>query len=333
MSMKTVVGQEYAKKRLGKLFTGEPGHAYIFLGPEGIGKRTMAKEVAKGFLCMSPTEDGACGVCPSCRYFESGTHPDFRHLFIPDGEKLIKVDTVRSKIGADVSLFSQISKRKVYLIDGDGLNEQGQNALLKTLEEPPPGVHFLLTGSDVSHFLSTILSRSDVITLQPNTDEEMLFILEKKVGLSEASAMPYVLFSEGIPGRALALSESPWFSELRNESADMFFFLANASVTECLTAVYGFFEENKDHVSDVLSVWQLIVRDLSVLLHGQEKERLMNKDFLEKMRLFLQKRPLTIEDTDRAGMVLSRTFSALRANCSFESTICSMLLSIVNHQG
>ena len=328
MSMISIVGQEYAKARLGKLFFSEPGHAYIFLGPDGIGKRTLAREAAKGLLCSRPDENGACDTCGCCHYFDGGTHPDFRELAVSGGESLIKVESVRSQICGDVNVFPQIANRKVYLIDGDGLNEQGQNALLKTLEEPPPNVVFFITGTDISRFLSTVISRAEIISLRPNTESELTSLLQKLVGLSPEESLPFVRFSEGIPGRAVSLSSSTWFAELRGEAADVFFSLSGSSVTCRLTTVYSFFEENRDHISDILTVWQMILRDLAVLSCGQEESRLMNADFLQKMTDFLRRRNWTSEWIDSANRVLSQTFSELRANCSFESAVCGMLLSL-----
>jgi DNA polymerase-3 subunit delta' len=91
-----------------------------------------------------------------------GVHPDYRELELQEKEKVIPVDAVRQRIGADLYHQPQLGMRKVYLVDADALNEQGQNALLKSLEEPPPYAIFLLTALSARHLLPTIVSRAVV---------------------------------------------------------------------------------------------------------------------------------------------------------------------------
>ena len=137
MAFSSIVGQVDAKVRLGSALEGIPGHAYVFAGPDGIGKTLVAREFAKALLCQAPSSDGACGVCTSCRHFGNGVHPDFKTLTLDGKEKNIKVERVRQSVCADLNMRPQFGNRKVYLIAADFLNEQGQNALLKSLEEPP----------------------------------------------------------------------------------------------------------------------------------------------------------------------------------------------------
>lgn len=328
MSLQTIIGQEHIKSRLRRIFADGAGHAYLFSGPLGMGKKAIAKVAAKGILCASPNEDGACGKCDSCIYMESGTHPDFKELTIPAGEKMIKVDTVRTRVCADVQILPQISDYKVYMLEGDGLNEQGQNALLKTLEEPPPGVVFLITGTDESRFLPTIISRVELMNLLPNTQEELLLILRKNTQLTDDKAVFYARFSDGIPGRALSLSESLWFGVLRKEAIEAFFSLFEKSMAEKMVESYAFFEENKEHVPEILAIWQLMLRDISILFFYREEETVVNSDYKEQMLSFLNTYGWTAADADRATAVLARTISERKVNCSFESMICEMLISL-----
>ena len=201
MAFSELIGQNEAKQRLGASLLSEPGHAFLLVGPSGVGKKTLGREFAKGLLCSHPTKDGGCGKCPNCTYISAGTHPDYKELLLPSGEKNIKVADVRSKILSDVGIMSQIAERKVYLIDADGLAEEGQNALLKTLEEPPKHVVFILTVSDESKLLPTILSRTVTVRLLPNKEEEVYEALRKRnEELSEEDARLYAKFSNGVIG-------------------------------------------------------------------------------------------------------------------------------------
>jgi len=328
MALSSIIGQAYAKERLGTLFSGEPGHAYVLTGPSGIGKTMLAREVGKGLLCSNPTKDGACGICPCCRYFDEGTHPDFRELSLGSGEKTIRVADVRSRIGADVNIYPQISSRKVYLIDGDGLNEEGQNALLKTLEEPPPSVVFILTVADAGKLLKTIVSRAVMISMPPNSEKEILIILHQKTKLDESEALFYARYSNGIPGQALSLAQSQWFSSLREDAVDLLFSFALCGKSDVLTTGYSFFDTNKDHVPEILLILQLVFRDMALLLRMPGGCSLLNEDKRDKMIHILSRNQLNVQNIESASHAATHAAQALSSNCSFESTVCQMLLSI-----
>ena len=328
MAFSFIVGQQYAKERLGKLLCGEPGHAYVFCGPTGIGKTLLAKEFAKGLLCQNPSSDGGCGVCPDCRYIAEGTHPDFRMLMIPNGEKGIKVADVRSRIGSDVNIMPQIAKRKVYLIEADGLNEEGQNALLKTLEEPPSYAVFILEISDSAKLLPTIMSRVVTVTLHLNTQAEVMQILSSSLSLEKEQEIFYARYANGIPGEAVKLAQSPWFSELRDETIDYLLSIPYASKSELLTSGYAFFESNKDHINEMLKIMLFVFRDMAILLSESDPAFLPSTDKRDKIENVISQKKLGVPGVTKAAAAVEYASRALTANCSFESTICQMLLSI-----
>jgi DNA polymerase-3 subunit delta' len=328
MALSGVIGQTYAKSRLGMLFLGEPGHAYVFSGPVGIGKKRLAHEVACGLLCEQPGDDGACGECHNCLYFREGSHPDFREISLGDGDKNIKVSEIRSRICGDVSIYPQISARKVYMIEGDALNEEGQNALLKTLEEPPPYAVFLITVTDTSKLLQTILSRSAIIPLHPNTEAELLEILKLELAISGDEALFFARYAKGIPGQALSLAKDRNFSELRNETLDMILSIPSRTRTDLLTQGYSFFEAEKDRIDEILMMIQLLLRDFAFLIRYPDGNSLLNVDKRDKITHILSHSQIQMEQINRASLAVNRAVRALSANCTFESTICQMLLSL-----
>ena len=270
MAFSELIGQNEAKERLGASLLSEPGHAFLLVGPSGVGKKTLAREFAKGLLCSHPTKDGGCGKCPNCTYISAGTHPDYKELLLPSGEKNIKVADVRSKILSDVGIMSQIAERKVYLIDADGL-----------AEEPPKHVVFLLTVSDESKLLPTILSRTVSVRLLPNKEEEVYEVLRKRnEELSEEDAKLYAKFSNGVIGYALGLSESNWLISDWEEVSDLILRLPEISRTELLTDVYNFFDEEREHFPDILSLMSMVYDEMAICatvpdspcLHGEQKK-------------------------------------------------------------
>ena len=328
MAFSELIGQDKAKERLGASLLGEPGHAFLFVGAAGIGKKTLAREYAKGLLCEHPTENGGCGKCHNCIYMREHTHPDYRELLLPKGEKNIKVADVRSKILSDVGIMSQIASRKVYLIDADGLAEEGQNALLKTLEEPPKHVTFLLTVSDESKLLPTILSRTVQIRLVPNTETEVISALKaQQPDILDDEAELYARFSGGIIGYALDLTQTTWLVDAWDELLTMVLGLPEATRTELLTEKYSFFDEERDHFPEMLALMNMIFDELAILSAGSA-DNLHDGSKKDKMNSVLKKHHITTEQIAKCSHILTTASKAYKANGNFEILVCRMLLAL-----
>ena len=329
MAFTDLIGQQQAKQRLGVPLMGEPGHAFLLIGPSGIGKKSLAREFAKGLLCEHPTENGGCGTCPNCIYMREHTHPDYRELLLDPGEKNIKVAEVRSKILSDVGIMSQIASRKVYLIDADGLAEEGQNALLKTLEEPPKHVVFLLTVSDDSKLLPTILSRTVSVRLVPNTEEEVM----EAIKAAQPDTLPeearlYARFSGGIIGYALNLSNTSWLVNDWEELTNLILRLPEITRTELLNGIYSFFDAEKEHFLDLLALMSMIFDEMAIAISDPKSERLHDEGKKDKMISVIRKHRLTLGKIGKCSTVLGETSKAFRANGNFEIIVCRMLLAL-----
>ncbi len=188
---------------------GRIAHALLFAGAAGTGKSLLARQFAYSLLCSQPDESGlACGQCRECRLLEAGTHPDF-HLVAPEeGSKNIRIDAIR-QLQEESALVVGEGRSRVFLLDpAEAMGTAAANALLKTLEEPPPGVHLLLVTSRPEQLPVTIRSRCQQLPLrQPPEKEALAWLLEQR-GLEADRAAWLLQLAGGGPVAARALLDS-----------------------------------------------------------------------------------------------------------------------------
>jgi DNA polymerase-3 subunit delta' len=189
-------------------------HAYLFVGPTGVGKRLFAGELAKALLCEGPTAANleACDRCSACILVEAGTHPDFFAAGRPDESPNIPIEVVR-ELCHGLALKPARGRGKVAILDdADDLNDPitlhaAANAFLKTLEEPPPGSVLLLIATNSEQQLSTIVSRCQVVRFAPLPQKVVAELLLAN-GISDAAMVErLVRLSDGSPGQALDLAD------------------------------------------------------------------------------------------------------------------------------
>lgn len=205
MRFSTLLGQSKAQILLGRAVeSGRLAHAYLFAGPDGVGKTTMALELAAVLLCRSPVDGRACGGCPGCLQFRSGNHPDFLRLR-PDGA-FIKIDQIRTLKKALQFAPLEGARRIVLLEEVQHMRREAGNSLLKLLEEPPKGNLFLLIGNAVGSLLDTIVSRCQVIPFAPLPVSMAAEIVQRhRPELTTEDAQTLAALAGGCPGQAMAM--------------------------------------------------------------------------------------------------------------------------------
>ena len=190
---------------------GRLAHAYLFVGPSGIGKRLFAGELAKALLCEGRPAGGkleACDTCPACILVDAGTHPDFFAVAKPEESNEIPIDTMR-ELCAGFAMKSARGKGKVAVLDdADDLNDASANCFLKTLEEPPPRSVFVLVGTRPDRQLATVVSRCQVVRFAPLPEADVVDFLLKNGVEDKAHATRLARLSGGSPGQALALADA-----------------------------------------------------------------------------------------------------------------------------
>ncbi|MCK4850416.1 MAG: hypothetical protein KAT11_03645 [Phycisphaerae bacterium] len=239
MSIVSVIGQDQALDRLQQALRSQRvPHGYIFHGPAGVGKELCAREFAKILLCANRQKrqrDGqdvfdCCDSCDSCRAVQADVHPDYTIVYREQIRELrpeqndngsgrtkahkataLAIDVIREKLNKPAQLTSAYGRGKVFVVREIHLaNVHAQNALLKTLEEPPDGTVLILLADRLEGLLPTVLSRSQMVMFAPLGRD---FLLERltQSGCKQPQSGFWSRFADGSLGRALWLAEQDWY--------------------------------------------------------------------------------------------------------------------------
>ena len=205
-----ILGQDWVVSHLkAARLAGRLSHAYLFLGPAGVGKATTARALAAALNCAQPGADGdACGTCPSCRRMQAGTHPDFLVISPEESKAQIGIERIRElrRLTAYPPLGG--GWRVVLIKPAEALtvqNDAAANALLKTLEEPPDQHLLVLIARGEADLLPTIVSRCHKLAFAPLPSALIIQELEKRRSLPRSQAALVAALSGGSLGRAIAL--------------------------------------------------------------------------------------------------------------------------------
>lgn len=285
-----VIGHDWAVEALRKdAASGAPAHAYLFLGPPGIGKRTLAMAFAQALNCSQPPLPGeACGACRSCRAIRDLTHPDLHRLQPPRPTEAIRVDAARDLIHA-LSLRPREARFKIaLLLNFQRATESTSNALLKTLEEPARDVVLLITAPSAEELLPTIVSRCRLFRLRPIPAATVASALQKEWGLAPDQAELWARLSCGRLGWAVSQVQDPQAISFRTQRSEEWTRIPSQSRRErfALAQVLSAGKDRKaarERVIRALELWASLTRDL-VICHSAPDMPLANLDHEEGIR-------------------------------------------------
>lgn len=300
-------------------------HAYLLIGSKGGGKRMIADAFATTLECETGGTQ-ACGHCSSWSAFASGNHPDV--VYVRPTKKTLGVDDIREQILEDVSLKQYRYRYKIYIVEqADTMTVQAQNALLKTLEEPPGYAVFLLLAQQEDAFLPTVLSRTVTLRLRPLPDTLVAAYLRQEKGLQEADAAVYAAYAQGSIGTALMLLEDTGFRQMREDILQKLAALPRLGAGE----VFLWAKELEQYKEDLrfLDVMQLWYRDLLLAKRLHSDEYLIQKD--KKLEIFR----CAVEpeaELARKAAVIQRARVQLARNANFRLTMEVMLMELKENQ-
>jgi DNA polymerase-3 subunit delta' len=266
---------------------GKLRHAYLFAGPEGVGRETLALRFAQALNCTQPPEPGAfCGTCKDCRQIQAQQYPDLSIVRPEEGHKDILIDQVR-ELQHTLALAPYAAAYRVALLpDFQQVTEQAENALLKTLEEPPDKVVLLLTVDALESLLPTIVSRCEVIRLRPAPLQAVQTYLEAHHNLPADRANLIAHLSGGRLGAAIGMASNPDQISRRRAQLETLLQLLPAprherfSLADKLTKSY---QDARQNALEAVTLWLSFWRDVFVTASGAALP-LVNVDFTAQVQ-------------------------------------------------
>jgi DNA polymerase-3 subunit delta' len=276
MPLRDLLGHDRVKGLLAHaLQRGRVPQALLFAGPEGVGKKALALCVGRALLCDRNDGD-ACDECPTCRRALRGLHPDL--FLVEAATAAIKIDQVRDAVREIGARPFEGRARALVIDDAHVMTEQAQNALLKSLEEPPPTSHVFLVTAAPAALLPTIRSRCQTLRFGPLAKDVLERHLRESAGLDPAEAALRAAAAGGSLGLALAL-ESEGYRAVREQLLSLLETVDGKGALERLEAAEAL--QGLDDHQQALTVPRSLLRDVAVLHAGGDL--LLNSDLAERL--------------------------------------------------
>lgn len=328
-----IKGHDQLKKHLqGAIAKDKVHHAYILQGEKGMGKKTIAGAFSKALLCENRIEiEGmahSCNKCKSCMQIQTKNHPDL--IYVTHEKASIGVDDIRAQVNNHIGIKPYSSKYKIYVIDDAQLmTEAAQNALLKTIEEPPEYGVILLLANNVNSILSTILSRCIILNLKPVEKHIIKDYLMDHCAVPDYMAGLSADFSGGNLGLAIEYATSEEFMDMKDQVVQLLNNIDRYEVFELIEHMKKISEDKKkvDNFLDLMILWFRdvlmckVTKDPNVVLFQGEYRNIIRQ---AEIRSYNQLETI-INGIEKAKM-------RIRANVNLDIAIEMMLLTIKENE-
>lgn len=320
-----IVGQEQIKEHMQNALSGKKiSHAYIINGEKSSGKEFIAKVFAMALQCERGGTD-PCQECHSCHQALSGNQPDIIRL-THEKPNTISVDDIRAQINNDVGIKPYSSPYKVYIVnEAEKMTVQAQNAILKTLEEPPEYAVILLLTSNLNSLLPTILSRCVVLNMKPVADELVKKYLMQQLQVPDYKAEVCVAFARGNIGKAKALASSEDFENVKSEALSLLKYIQDMEMHEIVMAIKKITEYKLD-VNDYLDIMAIWYRDVLLFKATSDANHLVFHEELQAIRRVAGRS--SYEGIESVINALQKAKNRLNANVNFDLTMELLLMEI-----
>ena len=324
-SFKDVVGHKDILKYISSAVeNNRVSHAYILNGERGSGKKMLANLFAMTLLCETGDNE-PCGKCHSCKQAESGNHPDIIRV-THEKPNSISVDDIRTQVNNTVDTKPYQGPYKVYIIpQADMMTPQAQNAILKTIEEPPSYAVFLLLTENAETLLPTINSRCVMLKLRNIKDTLIKKYLMENLEIPDYKADMCTAFAQGNMGRAIMLANSDHFNEIREEAVQLLKHINEMELNEIVAAVKNI-SVYKLEITDYLDIIMIWYRDVLLYKATKEIDKVVFKDQLQSIKE--QARKSSYEGIELILESLEKAKARLKANVNFDLVMELLFLTI-----
>ena len=323
----SIIGQEHIKEHLRTTLTsGKISQAYLITGECMQGKEFIARIFANALVCEHP-ENGydPCGKCKSCIQAATRNHPDIITV-VHDKPNTVSVEDVRKQIVSDAQIKPYQSKWKIYIMnEAEKMTPQAQNALLKTLEEPPEYVVIMLLTTSKPAMLPTVLSRCVQLDMRPAHDKDIKNYLMSEVKIPDYQADICTAFARGNVGKARSLALSEDFDGIREETVRVLKYIRTMDTSDIIKTLKKL-EEYKLSVNDFLDLMMIWYRDVLLYKATMDEDCITFRD--EKEAIVKEAQADTYEGVENILKSLEKTKERLRANVNYEMVMELMLLAI-----
>lgn len=328
LNFQDILGHEKIKEHLQKAIeTNHVSHAYILTGEAGMGRKSLANAFALTLLCEKGMSE-PCMECHACKQVLSGNHPDLIYV-THEKENSIGVDDIREQIHDTIQIRPYSSYYKLYLVDeAEKMTVQAQNALLKTIEEPPFYAVIILLTTNEHAFLPTILSRCVQLKLKPLKDSVIKTYMKESLGISESKADIYAAFARGNLGKAIHLASSEEFQLMYRKLLYMLTHIRKMDISDLIEYIRKLKEDHLDiyEILDFIQLWYRdilmfkVTKDINLLIFKDEYNTIneisteSGYDGLEKILMAIDKAKVRLDANVNMELVMELMLLVMKEN-------------------